>query len=175
VAVLETTTAADLRAQIASLVGQGRCFDLVVCVGHGNEQGIRVASDPTGGFARWEDFAGYIRELVPRRLLLVACQAGVWPAANILFRRLPKLRRIFASPVNASKKLAGLMVTTAPYLMAVKIPPRDVKLAAQIAAVGLTGCQLREWQRDADKDDPTGRLFDIGAKLLDPHLRNLFK
>jgi hypothetical protein len=170
VALRATKDEADLLAQLAELAEQKRSFDVVVCIGHSNENGIKLASNR---FADWEVFAGYLKPFKPRRLMLIACSAGRWPAANVLFRKLSTLRRIYASPVNASKHLASLMLWCVPYLLKVKAPPKSSVTYAQLTAMLLAGGQIREWHRTRDKDNPEGILLDLMAQLADPLLRKL--
>lgn len=170
VTILETTTERELLDQLAALLQDGRRFDVVVAIGHSNETGIRIASDR---FATWDAFAVYLKPFEPRRLMLVACQAGRWPAATVLFRKLPKLRRIFASPVNASKDLATLMLAMVPYLLEVKAPRDYAVRVGQAVLVVLTGRQVRHWMRTRDKDNPDGLVLDKAAQLVDPYLRRV--
>lgn len=172
VQVCETTDARDLLDQLAGLAQQKRRFDMVVCIGHSNATGIKAASD---SFVEWEAFAGYLKPFEPRRLLLIACRAGTWPASNVLFRRLPTLRRIFASPVNASKDLGHFMLWVVPYLLKVKSPRDEVVLSGQIAAALLTGGQIRQWMRTRDKDNTDGILLDLSAHVADPYIRQVSK
>lgn len=165
----ETTTLRHLLDVLGELAREGHRFDVVVAVGHSNETGIRIARDK---FAEWDEFAGYIKPFEPRRLMLVACQAGRWPAASILFNKLPKLRRIFASPVNASKDLATLMIAVVPYLVEVKAPPGSLVFKAQGWFMALTGRQVRHWMRK-DKDDPAGLLLDFSSQKAHPIIQEL--
>ena len=170
VTICTTTDEQDLLARLAGLAEQKRHFDVVVCIGHSNERGIQIASNR---FADWEAFGGYLKPFKPRRLLLIACSAGRWPAANVLFRKLPALRRIYASPVKASKDLATLMLWGVPYLLKVKAPPVSAVRYAQLMAALFTGGQIREWCRTRDKDNPEGVLLDWMAQLADPYVRRL--
>jgi len=172
VEVLDATDRASLLRQLAALAEARRTFDVVVAVGHSNSEGIRMASDDER-VTPWGIFAGYVKPFVPRRLMLVACQAGCWPAADCLFTKLPKLRRIFASPVNASRDLAQFMLALVPYLVAVRAPRGRTVGWLQAAIAALTGGQVREWKRTRDKGNPTGILLDWAAKLADPYVRQL--
>lgn len=154
----------DLHATLAKLVTEKRTYDVVVAIGHSNSRGIRIAADHS---VEWNVFGEYIKPLEPRRLVLIACQAGQWPSARDLFLTLKKLRRIYASPVNARKNLAQFMLMLAPVLLEVKAPRAKQVTRAQIAALALTGGQIREWTR-ADTDRPEGLLLDLAAKALDP-------
>lgn len=165
-----TTDQRDLLGVLGALAQQSRRFDVIVAIGHSNEDGIRIASDQ---FVSWEVFATYLKPFEPRRLMIIACKAGQWPAATILFRKLPKLRRIFASPMNASKNLANFMLAMIPYLLEVKAPRDSIVRYGQMASIALTGRQVRQWIRDRDKDDPGGALLDLAAQWFDPLLREI--
>jgi hypothetical protein len=168
--IVEATTERHLLDELARLSREGQCFDVVVAIGHSNETGIRISSDR---FSDWEAFAGYLRPFEPRRLMLVACRAGRWPAANTLFTKLPKLRRIYATPVNASKDLASLMVAMVPYLFSVKAPQGHSMMAIRVGAAVLTGGQLREWVRARDHHDIAGVALDVAAQAVDPYFRSV--
>lgn len=71
VTIKDTTSTDHLHETLAPLVASKQTFDVVVVVGHSNEEGIRLASDR---FLNWEAFAGYLKPFKPRRLLLVACR-----------------------------------------------------------------------------------------------------
>lgn len=163
----DATDRDDLHRTLAELVRQKRTFDVVVAIGHSNSQGIRMAADY---FVGWPVFGEYLKPLEPRRLVVIACQAGQWPSARDLFPRLKKLRRLYASPVNATKDLAQFMLALAPVLLEVKAPRAKQVTRAQVAAIVLTGGQIREWTR-ADIDSADGLLLDLAARAFDPVLR----
>lgn len=162
--MIEGTTAATLRERLGARAARGRAHDVVVVVAHGNERGVRLASD---GFYDWTSFADLVRPLTPRRLVLVTCDGGRWPAAQALFAKLPSLRRIFASPTKASGNLGGLMLALAPYLLTNKTPAPGEILAAQFAGHFLGGGQIRHWMRTRDADNAAGVLYDLSAQVLE--------
>ena len=165
----EATTHQHLCGVLEELASEGHRFDVIAAIGHSNETGVRIARDK---FADWDEFAHHIKRFEPRRLVLVACQAGRWPAANVLFKKLPKLRRIIASPVNASKDLATLMLAIVPYLVEVKAPSGNMVLRAQALLTAATGRQVRHWMRK-DKDDPAGLLLDFASLKAHPIIQDL--
>jgi hypothetical protein len=168
--VVEATTTHDLLDKLALLNQANRKFGVVVVIGHSNEQGIKVSNDL---FVPWEGFAKFLEPFDPRRLMLIACHAGRWSAARILFRKLPKLRRIFACPVTASRDLAKMMLSFLPYVVAAKVPKDNHILAVQIAGMAITGGQLRHWQRDRDMNNPDGVILDLASLLGDPVVREI--
>lgn len=165
VAVEDGTSHAELLRILGAFAQAKRTFDVVVVIAHSNASGIRLAADPEA-FVDWAVFGRYLKPLQPRRLVFVACQAGRWPAANQLFNTLPLLRRIYASPVNASKRFGNLMLWLVPYVVGMRAPKRNHVQLAQFAAVALTGRQLRIWMR-SEKDNPEGLLLDLASLVFD--------
>lgn len=157
----------QLHSTLAELVAQKRTYDVIVAVGHSNSRGIQIAANY---FVEWKAFGEYLKFLEPRRLVLIACQAGQWPSAQDLFLTLKKLRRLYASPVNATKGLAQFMLMLSPVLLEVKAPRATHVTRTQVAAIALTGGQIREWTR-SDMNHPDGLLLDLAAKALDPVVR----
>jgi hypothetical protein len=170
VEIRDATTRACLLEVLAQLVSDGASFDVVVVVAHSNASGIRIASDR---FAGWEEFAAYLKPICPRRLMLVACRAGRWDAGEALFCGNRRLRRIFACPVNASKDFGALMLFAVPYVVAERAPRDKHVLWSQIAAITITGRQLREWRRTTDKGNPDSSVFDLLADIADPVARKV--
>jgi hypothetical protein len=168
--VREATDLASLRAVLAELALKKRRFDVVVAIGHSNADGVRMARDH---FARWDEFAQWVKPFKPRRLLLAACQAGRWSPGQALFDANPLLRRIYACPVNASKDFATMMLFAVPYVVANRRPRDKDVFLSQLAAIGATGRQLREWRATKDKGNPEGIVYDLLADLADPIARQL--
>lgn len=125
--VEDATTTSDLMSKLARFAEDGMTFDVIVAVGHSSADGIRVASDL---FMPWASFAQMLKPLKPRRLLLVACQAGRANAGQALFNGLRELRRIYACPVNASKDFGAAMMFAIPYVVSERRP----KAASRVAA-----------------------------------------
>jgi hypothetical protein len=166
----DVTDSAHLLKVLGGLSGQGRTFDVVVVVAHGNSNGIQMASDQ---FATWEVFAKYLVPFKPRRLLLAACQAGRYQAGEALFRANPTLRRIFACPVDATKEFANMMLLAVPWIVSERRPRNDHVVWSQVAAVVLTGRQLREWRRTTDGGQPDRSLLDFVSVAVDPLARSV--
>jgi hypothetical protein len=112
VEVREATDQKDLLSVLADLASQNRAFDVIVAVGHSNSEGIVIAANTRP--VPWATFAEYLKPFRPRRLMLVACQAGRWLAADTLFTRLRQLRRIFASPVKCVEGLRSISACPRP-------------------------------------------------------------
>jgi hypothetical protein len=86
---------------------------------------------------------------------------------------LPKLRRIFACPVNASKDFGALMLFAVPYVVAERRPKDRHVTWSQLASVAATGRQLREWRRTTDTGNPDSAICDPIADLTDPIAREV--
>jgi hypothetical protein len=170
VVIENTTSAGHLHQTLAGLVLAKMTFDIVVVVAHSNVDGIRVASDL---FITWDAFAGYLKPFKPRRLLLVACKAGRWEAGEALFRSIPRLRRIFACPGNASKHFGALMLCAMPYVVAERRPRTQHVYWSQVASISMTGTQLREWRRTTDRGNRDSAVLDLVADLTDPVVRQV--
>lgn len=171
VEIIDARETSDLAYRLGKLAEADRVFDVVIAIGHSNADGIVVAANMPA--ASWTTFASYLKPFEPRRLVLVACEAGRWPSADVLFTKLPKLRRIFASPVNTSKALATFMLAVVPYVVGVKAPRRQTITWTQTAAIAITGGQFREWKRDDDKGNAAGVLLDLAAQVADPYVRQV--
>lgn len=170
VVIEDTTSTGHLHETLAALVTARRTFDVIVIVAHSNAEGIRIASDRS---VPWDVFAAYLRPLQPRRLLLVACKAGRWDAGEALFTSLPRLRRIFACPVNATKDLGALMLFAVPYVVSERRPKDKHVTWSQVASIAITGRQLREWRRTTDKGNADSAVYDLVADMADPVARQV--
>jgi hypothetical protein len=167
VEVRDITTQATLSETFRAFAENKQTFDIVTIIAHGNREQLRLAKDYA---APWAGLAEWLRPLRPRRLVLIACAAGNWPAGNELFGKLRYLRRIYAPPVNANLIQGAAMLFALPYLLANRTPKPQHVLAAQALTTLASGGQLREWLRD-DARDSTGRLLDIASMLFDPSIR----
>jgi hypothetical protein len=110
----------------------------------------------------------WLEPLQPRRLLLAACRAGRWSAGQALFDAHAKLRRIFACPVNASKTFAAMMMFAVPYVVAERRPRKKHVFWSQVAAVAVSGRQLRQWERTKDQGNLDSLVYDIIADFAHP-------
>lgn len=166
-AKVEVIDGGDRGSLLARLAGlAGRKFDVVLLIGHSNEAGLKLASDPDEvGFVSWGVVPEYLRMFEPRRLVLAACQAGRWTAAQSLFAGVPSLQQIFACPVNASKNLATALISLALFGLDSKVPPQLVTVFHGIGA--MLGGQVRYWARE-DMADPRGQILDHVADIIQP-------
>ena len=66
-----------------------------------------------------------------------------------------------------------MMLFAVPYVVANRRPRDKDVLWSQIAAIGVTGRQLREWRATEDKDNPQGIVYDLLADFGDPIARQM--
>ncbi len=142
--MIDGTDRGSLLARLGELAVRRCVFDLVVVVGHADSSGIQLASDL---FVFWKQFPEYLKRFRPRRLMLVACQAGCDPATKLMFAALPRLQRIYASTLNVSLGLAKFMLLVLPYVLAARSPSREHVVIGKTMAFAFTGGSLREWRR----------------------------
>jgi len=168
VEMVRATTQDDLHTKLATLVG--RTFAVVATIGHSNESHIRIAPDAA---VSWDAYAEYLKPFEPKRLAIVACRAGQAAPVGRLFARLPKLRRVYATPARANRRMGSVMVLLLPYLVERPVPPRDLLRLLQVG-FALDGRQLWEWRRTdwtRTKDDVFTPLFhqllqDVGEEFV---------
>jgi hypothetical protein len=106
-------------------------------------KGIRIAPDTS---VNWSAYAAYLAPFEPRRLAVVACLAGQYLPMGRIFAGLPKVRRIYATPVLANRVLGTVMMLLLPYLLEHVIPERDMLRYLQVG-LALDGRELWEWRR----------------------------
>lgn len=169
--VVRAMTQRNLLDQLAALNEAGKTFDVVAVIAHSDDNEIQIASD---AIVTWPVFSGYLKPFKPRRLLLVACQAGLHFPSQALFRPLRSLRRIYASPVVASRAQGELMLSgLLPYVTSTNRPKKDYVRLAQLVLVLLDGGQMRQWMRD-DMNNENVQTLDAVSVGFDPLLRQLF-
>lgn len=153
----------------------GTTFEAVAVVAHSNERGVVLAAGRS--IDTWEAFARYLAPFAPRRLVLVACRAGRALPSRTLFAGLPTLRRLYATPVLASRLQGEMMIALLPHIAARKIPSRELLRAMQGGLALLQGRQLWEWRRtdyERDKHDPLMPFIqDLFALAADDFLSKL--
>jgi len=176
VQVVQTTTHDELKETLMALAERRRTFHAIVVISHSNEDGIEIARDRAvrgDGFVPWTAFTGYLSPFEPQRLLLVACEAGRSSPAKALFTGLPRLSRVYASPVLMTKAQAMLLFESLPVLLGVN-PPSSEDLRWQRFRLGMrAGGQVFEWTPQ-DMDQPEGNdMFDWLADKAKEPLENL--
>lgn len=148
---LNATDVGDLHVKLAGLDKKSATFDLIVVIAHSNEAGIRIASDR---FVEWLGFAKYLERFEPKRLALIACQAGGGAVSRILFDGVPSLHQICASPENVSISMANLILAMCGLLLGKR--SADLPHITTLKGLALfgVGSRLKVWNRNQSWDVP---------------------
>ncbi len=96
---------------------------LIVVIAHSNREVISVAPDM---LLTWEAFARWVLPFNPQKMIFVACEAGQFPSTRTLFDEIPKLKKIYASPLKTSKAHAEVIKLLVPYILLAKKLDNDV-------------------------------------------------
>lgn len=138
------------RSQASALTDLAECkqkydrFELIFVVGHSNVSGIRLAPEV---FVRWEAFARWLAPFRPKRVVLAACEAGGWLAAQHLFREIVGLQELYGSPAMTTPKQVGLLKAMIPFLLLGRRVDADALKLAQIGNFAFTGGVLFRQRR----------------------------
>lgn len=111
VELVEGTSAADLQTKLSAL--KGKLFTTIVVIGHTNEDIIRIGSDKT---LDWPDFPALVKRFRPQSVVIVGCKAGSFATASQFFARIPSVKHVYASPVNAKRVMVEALHVVLPLL-----------------------------------------------------------
>lgn len=170
VAVLKSTTRSDLLERLAALDGQR--FETILVIAHSNASGIALAPDLPSS---WETFPTWLVRFEPRKLFLVACQAGRHLPCAHVFRGLPALKELYASPINASASLARAMHFLLPILMKGTLKREDVEAGTALRMLNflLTRQVLFRYTKDGISEvaaDPLAAVAWTAFEHISPEL-----
>jgi hypothetical protein len=140
-------------------------FDIIVAVGHSNMTGIAMTGD--GPLVPWGQFATFLKPFKPKRVALIACQAGAWLPTRALFGGVPSLRELYGSPLLTNEPQMAMLKVLVPMLLAgVPIDP-DLMRIAQITNFALTrGILFRQTRAEFERSDPVEDLARVGLDCL---------
>lgn len=163
----------QLLAALACAERDAGGFGAVVIVGHSNVDGLRMASDL---FADWRAVGRWLEPFRPRRLILVACEAGRWLPSKALFDTLPSLQQIYGAPVPASERESRYVVPLVPYLLlGGRLKPDQRRLLQVLNFVvtrGLVFCQTRQqFRRSGIEEGVAWTMFEEIIKQARPSFR----
>ena len=170
---VRTTSMGELLRDLGDCKTKYDAFDIIVAVGHSNMTGIAMTS--YAPLLSWTRFAKFLQPLKPKRVALIACQAGAWLPAKALFGGIPSLAEVYGSPVLTNEKQMALLQVLVPMLLAgVRVDPELMRLA-QVANFALTkGVLFRQTRAEFKRSDPTEDLARVGLEfLLSEVVRNL--
>lgn len=116
-------SAADLQEKLIDYKQKYSLIKLIVVIAHSNREVISIAPDM---LLTWEAFAHWIVPFSPQKMVFIACEAGQFPATRTLFDEIPKLNKIYASPLKTSLAHAEVIKLLVPYLLLAKKLDNDI-------------------------------------------------
>ncbi len=165
IALAATDGRADLVKRLGELAQGGTRYRAVVIIAHSNQTGIQLTNED---FCDWAQLATWLELLAPEHLLLVACNAGRLTGVCTLFKSLPSLRTIYASPVPVTPQhaqfLDGLLLQLITQRRVDETLLRITQLTAFLAAKAV----IFQWRRsDCEAHNAfEGHLLSIAAQLF---------
>jgi hypothetical protein len=112
--LVQATSQHVLLSELAWYKEEHGRFTVIVVVGHSNVSGLQLTGD---NFASWEAFARWLEPFQPKRIVLVACEAGRWLPSKALFEGITTLQEIYGSPVPTTVQQASVVKILVPYLL----------------------------------------------------------
>jgi hypothetical protein len=116
-------SAADLQERFIGYKQKYSSIKLIVVIAHSNREVISIAPDMV---LTWEAFAHWVLPFNPQKMVFIACEAGQFPATRTLFDEIPKLNKIYASPLKTSLAHAQVIKLLVPYLLLSKKLDNDI-------------------------------------------------
>lgn len=116
-------SASDLQDRFIDYKKRYSSIKLIVVVAHSNRGVISVAPDMV---LTWEAFARWVLPFNPQQMIFVACEAGQFPSTRTLFNEIPKLKKIYASPLKTSKAHAEVIKLLVPYILLARKPDNNL-------------------------------------------------
>ncbi len=177
IAVVQTSTEQQLQEDLAEVFQKFGRFRSILLVGHSNETGLVLTGD---GLRSWDVVGNWLKVFDPEFCFLAACRAGNSGAVRNLFKPVPSLRQIYASPSALYKNQVTPLALLIGMLLKDGRIDEDQSGALRLANYALTGGQLYRWRR-ADTgpgEEIKATILDTVASLLDRGawdlLENLF-
>jgi len=169
---VQAETRSGLLADLGRLRADVDRFGVVAMVAHSNATGVNLTAD---GAVSWRALAEWLAPFSPRTLVLVACEAGRWVAAEPLFEGIPSLKELYASPVLVNDQQAACIKLLIPHLLNGRRLRDQDRRAAQLVNFLLTrGIVLRRTRRDFRNPGVLeGAVWTIGEELAKAVLHRL--
>lgn len=177
IAIVQTSTEQKLREDLAGVFQKFGRFRSILLVGHSNETGLALTGD---GLRSWEVVGNWLKVFDPEFCFLAACRAGKSEAVRKLFKPVPSLRQIYASPSALYKNQVSPLALLIGMLLKDGRIDEDQSGALRLANYVLTGGQLYRWKRaeTGPGDEIKATILDAVASLIDRGswdlLENLF-
>jgi len=166
IAVIRTSTEQQLMEDMAAALKEFGRFRSVLIVGHSNEAGLVLTAD---GLRTWEAVGNWLQPFAPEFCFLAACRSGRSEAVRNLFKPVPALRQIYASPAALYKNQLPPLALLIGMLLKDGRIDEDHSGALRLANYFLSGGQLFRWKRKelGPGEEIKARLLDTAAALLD--------
>lgn len=156
-------TEADLRRTFAELAEKYSSIKVIVVIGHSNTWEIRISRERDESLS-WEAVANWFAYFKPQYLIFAACKAGQYPSKAALFTGIPRLKAMFASPVNISRLQVEIIKALVPYLLLARtIDPDVITLGQWFAFLRDETIMLYSRRRDSEWN----QVIQLGAALRD--------
>ncbi len=165
IAIAATSSRAELLSRFAELVEGGTRYRVVLIIAHSNHTGIKLTNED---FVEWTQLATWLEPLSPEHLLLVACDAGRLTGVCTLFKSLPSLRTIYASPVPVTTHHAQFLDVLLSQLIEQRQVDEDALRLTQLAALLAAKAVLFQWKRADCQAHKAfeGHALSIAAQLF---------
>lgn len=116
-------SSAELQKAFVTLKEKYSSIKLIVVIAHSNRDVISIAPDM---LLTWEAFAHWVLPFNPQKMVFIACEAGQFPSTRTLFDEIPRLNKIYASPLKTSLAHAEVIKLLVPYLLLSKKQDNDL-------------------------------------------------
>src|ERR1700734_1518028 len=100
IAMVQTSTEEKLREDLAEVFQKFGRFRSILIVGHSTDGGLILTSD---ALRSWDFVGNWLQVFDPEFCFLAACRVGNSGAVRNLFKPVPSLRQIYASPTALYK------------------------------------------------------------------------
>jgi hypothetical protein len=173
IVVVQTSTEDKLRDDLARVFQAHGRFRSVLIVGHSDPTVLALTSDKPP--SPWAVVAQWLRIFEPEFLFLAACEAGQSVAVRDVFKGIPGLRQIYASPVLLYKShVAPLGVLICMLLSNGRINSEQSQ-ALRIVHHVVYGGQLYRWVRkeSGPGQELKGALWDAVSSAINFGPRDL--
>jgi hypothetical protein len=145
---------------------------MVAIVAHSNVSGVALTAD---GAVSWEVLSRWLLPFSPEVVILIACEAGRWVAAQALFEGIPTLKEVYGSPVLINDLQAVAIKLFVPYLLSGKrLTVEGLRMGQFVNFLLTRGIVLRRTRRDFRKPGVLeGLAWTAGEGLLKAALERL--
>lgn len=166
--LVEGSTLADLEDSLDAM--GGATADIVVVVGHSNEEGLAAGSD---AFLPWDEVARMLAPEEPSVIILLACKAGRLLPSEALFEVLDDLKDVFGWPANASASQALAVAALASQVLGTPLEEvPDVRAVQGLNAL-FTGRLFFHYTAEGyqDRDDGEALLMQLVEPVVGDAVR----